>query len=134
MNDTTGAASMSRVSHIAGFTSRPLRPDDISVATGLLMLASATGVSHHLERQLAAAAGERGYAFVAERDGAVVGSALLSSEPAFPGSVITLISVSEPARKSGVGSALADLLDERLVRETLPASCRLRDDLHVGHV
>jgi predicted N-acetyltransferase YhbS len=133
MNDTTGAASMGGVSHIAGFTLRPLRPDDISVATGLLMLASATGVSHHLERQLAAAAAdERGYAFVAERDGAVVGSALLSSEPAFPGSVITLISVSEPVRKSGVGSVLADLLDERLVRETLPASCRLRDDLFEG--
>ena len=132
MNDTTGATSMGSASHIAGFTLRPLRPDDISVATGLLMLASATGVSHHLERQLAATAGERGYAFVAERDGAVVGSALLSSEPAFPGSVITLISVSESARKSGVASALADLLEERLVRETLPASCRLRDDLFEG--
>jgi ribosomal protein S18 acetylase RimI-like enzyme len=133
MNDTTGAASMGSASHIAGFTLRALRPDDISVATGLLMLASATGVSHHLERQLAAAAaGERGYAFVAERDGAVVGAALLSSEPAFPGSVITLISVSEPARRSGAGSALADLLDERLAREPLPASCRLRDDLFEG--
>lgn len=121
------------MSHIVGLTPRSLRPDDISVATGLLMLTSATGVSHHLERQLAAAAaGERGYAFVAERDGAVVGSALLSSEPAFPGSVITLISVSEPARKSGVASTLADLLEERLVRETLPASCRLRDDLFEG--
>ncbi|HTH47183.1 MAG TPA: GNAT family N-acetyltransferase [Candidatus Limnocylindria bacterium] len=97
------------------------------------MLTSATGVSHHLERQLAAAAaGERGYAFVAERDGAVVGAALLSSEPAFPGSVITLISVSGSARKSGVASALADLLEERLVHETLPASCRLRDDLFEG--
>ena len=124
---------MARVSHIAGLTLRPLRPDDISVAAGLLMLASPSGVRYHLERQLAAAAvGERGCAFVAERDGAVVGSALLSSEPAFPGSLITLISVSESARKSGVGSALADLLDERLVHETLPASCRLRDDLFEG--
>jgi pimeloyl-ACP methyl ester carboxylesterase len=41
---------------MVSLTSRSLRPDDISVATGLLMLASATGVSHHLERQLAAAA------------------------------------------------------------------------------
>jgi GNAT superfamily N-acetyltransferase len=124
---------MGCMSHIVSLTPRSLRPDDISVATGLLMLTSATGVSHHLERQLAAAAaGERGYAFVAERDGAVVGAALLSSEPAFPGSVITLISVSGSARKSGVASALADLLEERLVHETLPASCRLRDDLFEG--
>lgn len=118
---------------VSDLTLRSLRRDDISVAADLLMLTSASGVRHHLELQLAAAeAGERGCAFVAERDGGVVGSALLSSEPAFPGSVITLVSVSEPARKCGVGSALADLVGERLVHETLPASCRLRDDLFEG--
>ena len=119
--------------HTSCFALRPLGRGDVSVAADLLMLASATGVRHHLELELAAAAaGEHGSAFVAERDGVVVGSALLSSEPSSPGSVITLISVSEPARKSGVGSALADLLGEQLVHETLPASCTLRDDLFEG--
>ncbi|MFH8447517.1 GNAT family N-acetyltransferase [Streptomyces sp. NPDC018026] len=103
------------------------------MAADLLMLASATGIRHHLELQLATAeAGKDGWAFVAERDGVVVGAALLSRDPAFPGSVITLVSVSEPARRAGVGSALADLLTERLKEETLPAFYRLRDDLTEG--
>jgi hypothetical protein len=97
------------------------------------MIASASGVAHQLEHQLVAAeAGERGYAFVAEREGVVVGSALLSGDPVFPGSVSTLVSVAKPARASGVGSALADLLDVRLAQQALPASCRLRDDLFEG--
>jgi predicted N-acetyltransferase YhbS len=112
---------------------RPLRVADIDVATDLLMLTSASGIRHHLALQLAAAeAGERGCAFVAERDGIVVGSALLAEDPVFPGAVTALVAVAEPARKCGVGSALADLLGDRLAHETLPASCKLRDDLFDG--
>jgi predicted N-acetyltransferase YhbS len=122
-----------RMSDFSALVLRPLRRDDIDSAADLLMLASASGVRHHLALQLAAAeVGERGCAFVAERDGIVVGSALLSIEPVFPESVITLVAVAEPARKSGVGSALADLLGERLTRQRLPASCKLRDDLFDG--
>jgi predicted N-acetyltransferase YhbS len=121
------------MSDLAKFVLRPLRRDDIDQATDLLMLASASGVRHHVALQVAAAeAGERGCAFVAERDGIVAGAALLSSDPVFPGSVTTLVAVAEPARGSGVGGALAGLLDERLAHETSPASCKLRDDLFDG--
>ncbi|WP_181448538.1 GNAT family N-acetyltransferase [Nonomuraea aridisoli] len=93
------------------------------------MLTSATGVPHHVALQLAAAeAGRHGHAFVAERDGGIAGAALLSSDPVFPGLLITLVAVAEPYRGRGLGGALADLLDERLAHETLPASCHLRDD------
>ncbi|WP_147286328.1 GNAT family N-acetyltransferase [Streptomyces parvulus] len=121
------------MSPISSFSLRPLRREDVTVAADQLMLASATGVRHHLELQLAAAsAGERGSGFVAERDGVVIGAALLSTEPTMPGAVVTLVAVSRQARGHGVGRALADLLDEQLADETLPASCILRDDLTEG--
>jgi GNAT superfamily N-acetyltransferase len=124
---------MTYVFSISDVNMRSVRRDDLIAAADLLMLTSATGVRHQVEQQLALAeSGERGCAFVAERDGAVIGSALLTSEPTFPGSVITLVSVIESARGAGVGTALADLLDERLAQETLPASCRMRDDLTDG--
>ncbi|WP_433556136.1 GNAT family N-acetyltransferase [Pseudonocardia xinjiangensis] len=117
----------------SGLVFRPLLHDDIGSATDLLMLGSPSGVRYHLAVQLAAAeAGERGCAFVAEWEGSIVGSALLSDDPLLPGLVSTLVAVAEPARKSGVGSALADLLGEQLQHEALPAYCKLPDDQFEG--
>ena len=117
----------------SSFTVREIRRDDLDAAARLLLLTSATGVQHGIEVQLGAAASrERGAAFVAERDMEVIGAALLSSDPFFPSWVTTLVAVAEHARGAGVGAALAKELGKRLSRETLPASCQIRDDLFEG--
>jgi GNAT superfamily N-acetyltransferase len=114
-------------------TVRALRTGDVDAAARLLLLTSASGIQHLIRAQLGAAlSGERGAAFVAERDGTVDGAALLSTDPVFPGSLVTLVAVAEHARGSGAGTALGRELGERLAGASLPAWCQIRDDLPDG--
>ncbi|WP_446040247.1 GNAT family N-acetyltransferase [Streptomyces sp. SID1121] len=119
----------------AGYTTRPLRPADTNAVMELLMLTSAWDIRYRLREQLrAAAAHDAHLAFVAERDGSLLGAAKLAREPAFPGTASALIAVVPHARRTGIGAALATLLEEGAGRlhGTATITCTLRDDLPEG--
>ncbi|QIQ04682.1 GNAT family N-acetyltransferase [Streptomyces liangshanensis] len=119
----------------AGYTTRPMRPADMDAVMELLMLTSAWDIRYRLREQLrAAAAHDAHLAFVAEREGDLVGAAKLAREPAFPGTASALVSVGPQARGTGIGTALAGLLEEGAgrLRGSGMLTCTLRDDLPEG--
>lgn len=116
-----------------------MRGPDVESMIELLMLSSASDIRHRLHDQLRAATPSRDadaafLAFVAEREGEIVGAAKLAPEPAFPGTVSALVAVAEEARGRGIGTALARLIDEGAARLTGAdaLTCTLRDDLPEG--
>ncbi|MFC3505280.1 GNAT family N-acetyltransferase [Micromonospora krabiensis] len=117
-------------------TIRPLRPADVDAAVELLVLAAGADKRHRLSDRLTnPGPGEIHHALVAERSGAVVGAAKLTTEPAFPGTVSALVAVAERERGGGIGTALADALGSWAEREVDPAiviTSAIRDDLDGG--
>lgn len=68
-----------------------------------------------------------------ERNGVVIGAAELTAEPAFPGTVSGLVSVTEAERGRGIGTELAGVLLEHLEQtDAESATCAIRDDLASG--
>jgi GNAT superfamily N-acetyltransferase len=99
------------------------------------MLTTAANIRHRLTDGLTApdAAGVR-EVHVAERRGRLVGVGKLTADPAFSGTVSTLVAVVQDARGAGIGAALAGRILAALdrLRGFQTATCALRDDLDRG--
>jgi GNAT superfamily N-acetyltransferase len=112
-----------------------LRPEDVPDAVGLLTQANASDDRHRLRDLLTQ--GEPGqvhFAAVAEHKGTIIGAAKATTEPAFPGTVSTLVVVNEAKRRQGIGTELAKVILAALKNASsgTTATCTLRDDRQVG--
>jgi GNAT superfamily N-acetyltransferase len=114
---------------------RDMGREDVARAVQLLNGTSASDIRPILLASLAEGSAPTPLlAVVVTRAGDVVGAAKLTADLVFPGTVSALIAVAPDVRGHGIGSALAELLDEelRLLKDDGTATCSIRDDLPRG--
>jgi GNAT superfamily N-acetyltransferase len=114
---------------------RPMGVADVPVAAELLALPSVADIRRVLVERMGGRAGEPlRHALVAQRDGTIVGAARATRDVLAARAVSVVVGVAPAARRMGIGTALAERLDE--LAATIPEVdlmvCALRDDLDVG--